>query len=41
VQESIKIFQDTGSVAPGPIELNWMADDLRQQALQLLGPYTS
>jgi NitT/TauT family transport system substrate-binding protein len=39
VQESIKIFQENGTVAPGPVELTWVADELRQQALQLLGPY--
>ena len=39
IRESISIFQETGSVAPGPVEMNWIVDDLRQQALQLLGPY--
>ena len=38
-KESIKIFQENGTVAPGPVEMTWVADDLRQQALQLLGPY--
>jgi NitT/TauT family transport system substrate-binding protein len=40
VKESITIFQETGSVPSGPIQMDWVADDLRQQAIQLLGPYT-
>jgi NitT/TauT family transport system substrate-binding protein len=40
VKESITIFQETGSVPAGPIQMDWVADDLRQQAIQLLGPYT-
>jgi NitT/TauT family transport system substrate-binding protein len=40
VKESITIFQETGSVPNGPIQMDWVADDLRQQAIQLLGPYT-
>jgi len=40
VRESIQIYQDTGSLEPGDVQLDWINDDLRQEALTYLPPYT-
>lgn len=38
VRESIEIYQDTGSLEPGEIRLDWINDDLRTEALSYLPP---
>jgi NitT/TauT family transport system substrate-binding protein len=38
VRESIEIYQDTGSLEPGEVRLDWINDDLRMEALTYLPP---
>ncbi|HLG71475.1 MAG TPA: ABC transporter substrate-binding protein [Chloroflexota bacterium] len=37
-KEEIQIFQDAGTVPPGPINLDWIKSDIRDQALTYLPP---
>ena len=36
--EEIKLFQGSGTIQPGEVKLNWVNNDIRQQALDYLGP---
>jgi NitT/TauT family transport system substrate-binding protein len=36
--DEIKLFQKSGTIQPGDVKLNWINDDIRQQALDYLGP---
>ena len=36
VRESLEIYQQTGSLEPGEVRLNWINDELRQEALTYL-----
>jgi NitT/TauT family transport system substrate-binding protein len=40
VRESLEIYQQTGSLEPGEVRLDWINDDLRNEALSYLPPYT-
>jgi NitT/TauT family transport system substrate-binding protein len=40
VRESLEIYQETGSLEPGEVRLDWINDELRQEALDYLPPYT-
>jgi hypothetical protein len=39
IEESLKIYQDQGSIPPGEIKLDWITDDLRIEALSHLPAY--
>ena len=34
-----KIFQASGALEPGELKLDWITDDLRQEALSYLPPF--
>jgi len=38
LQEEIQFFQKSGTVQPGEVKLNWINNDIREQALEYLGP---
>jgi NitT/TauT family transport system substrate-binding protein len=38
VQESLEIYQQTGSLEPGELRLDWINEELRQEALTYLPP---
>ena len=38
MKEEIQLFQSVGTIQPGEVSLNWVNSDIRQQALELLGP---
>ena len=38
-RESIEVYQETGSLEPGEVRLDWINDDLRNEALTYLPPY--
>ncbi|MBI2756789.1 MAG: ABC transporter substrate-binding protein [Chloroflexi bacterium] len=39
VRESIRVFQQNGTIEAGDVNLNWIDNTLRNQALEYLGPY--
>jgi NitT/TauT family transport system substrate-binding protein len=36
--QEVQLFQQAGTIQPGSVNLNWVNDSIRQQALDLLGP---
>ena len=38
VEESLEVYQETGSLEPGEVRLDWINDELREEALSYLPP---